>query len=72
MTTQNSALPDDVRALMAEKEKAIIAKTLHPFTGPIKDQSGRERLAAGVAMPDAELRGIDWLVEGAQGKLPSG
>lgn len=72
MTTQNPALPEDVRALMAEKEKAIIAKTLHPFTGPIKDKSGHERLATGVAMPDEELRGIDWLVEGVQGQLPSG
>ena len=70
MTTQNAALPADVRSLMAEKEKAIAERKFHPFTGPIKDQSGKTRVAAGASIPDAELRGIDWLVEGIQGQLP--
>jgi basic membrane protein A and related proteins len=72
MTTQNPALPPEVVALMADKQKAIIEGKFHPFTGPIKDQSGKERVAAGAAMPDAQLAGIDWLVEGAQGTLPRG
>jgi len=59
-----------VRALMAEKEKAILEGKFHPFTGEIKDQSGKVRVAAGATMPDAELRSIDWLVEGIQGQLP--
>jgi len=72
MTTQNSALPKEVLDMMAEKEKAIVAGKFHPFTGPIKDQSGKVRVASGAPIPDAELRGIDWLVEGAQGTLPRG
>ena len=72
MTTQNPALPKEVLDMMAEKEKAITAGKFHPFTGPIMDQSGKVRVAAGVPIPDAELRGIDWLVEGVQGTLPRG
>lgn len=72
VTTQNAALPAEVRALMAEKEKAIADGKFHPFTGEIKDQSGKVRVAARVAMPDEELRSINWLVEGIQGQLPRG
>jgi basic membrane protein A and related proteins len=72
MTTQNSALPPEVLAMMTEKEKAIIEGKFHPFTGPIKDQSGKERVAAGAPIPDAQLASIDWLVEGVQGTLPRG
>jgi len=70
MTTQNPALPADVSALMAEKEKAIIDGKFNPFTGEIKDQAGKVRVAAGATLPDPALRGIDWLVEGVQGQLP--
>jgi simple sugar transport system substrate-binding protein len=72
MTTQNPALPPEVLAMMKEKEQAIIDGKFHPFTGPIKDQSGKERVAAGAPIPDAQLAGIDWLVEGVQGTLPRG
>jgi simple sugar transport system substrate-binding protein len=70
MTSQNLALPADVRGLMAEKEQAIIDRKFHPFTGEIKDQSGKVRVAAGATLPDPALRGIDWLAEGIQGQLP--
>lgn len=72
MTTQNAAIPDDVMAHMRAQEKAIIEGKAHPFTGPIKDQDGKLRVPAGKAMPDEELRGINWLVEGIQGSLPKG
>jgi simple sugar transport system substrate-binding protein len=70
MTTQNTAIPADVLAFMRKEEAAIIAGKSHPFTGPIKDQDGKLRVAAGKFMPDDELRGINWLVEGIQGSLP--
>ena len=71
MTTQNPALPKEVLDLMTQKEKAIIESKLHPFTGEIKDQSGKVRVAAGTTMPDQELRSINWLAEGIQGTLPA-
>ena len=57
----------DVAREAADKVKAgIIAGTLHPFTGPIKDQKGEEKVAAGATIPDDELLKMDWYVEGVQ------
>jgi basic membrane protein A len=37
------------------------------FVGPIKDQSGAEKVAAGAAMSDEELLGMTWFVQGVIG-----
>ncbi|WP_420349834.1 hypothetical protein [Pelagibius sp.] len=34
------------------------------FTGPIEDQDGKERIAAGETMIDEALPPMDWYVEG--------
>jgi basic membrane protein A and related proteins len=70
MTTNSPALPASVVAEMKAAEEAIVAGKLHPFTGPIKDQSGAVKIPQGVTPPDDELRGMSWLVEGVQGTLP--
>lgn len=44
----------------------ITSGALHPFTGPIKDQAGTERIAAGAMASDEELSKMDWYVEGVQ------
>ena len=36
------------------------------FTGPIADQSGKERIAKGERMPDKDLLVMDWYVKGVQ------
>ncbi|MGI9252711.1 MAG: BMP family ABC transporter substrate-binding protein [Thermomicrobiales bacterium] len=41
------------------------------FTGPINDNKGEEKVAAGVAMTAEELLSMDWLVEGVKGEIPS-
>jgi len=71
MTTSSPDLPAEVAAEMAAAEAAIIAGTLNPFAGPIKDQAGVEKVAAGAVLPDAEIKGMTWLVDGVQGTLPS-
>lgn len=54
-------------ASAADKIKAdIIAGTLHPFTGPIKNQKGQAKVADGKAIADDDLRKMDWYVEGVQ------
>lgn len=57
---------DDARADAERVRQAIIAGTLHPFAGPIKDQKGEEKVAAGAAAPDDVLAKMDWYVEGVQ------
>jgi simple sugar transport system substrate-binding protein len=64
------AVPDEVKKLAEERRDGIRAGKLHPFTGPLKDQSGREVLAAGQVYTDAELRKIDFYVEGVEGAIP--
>jgi len=63
-------LPADVKKLVEERRDAIKAGKLHPFTGPIKDQSGKELLAAGKSYTDAELLKINYYVEGVEGNVP--
>ena len=63
-------LPADVIAA-AEKAAADVASgAVHPFTGPINDRDGAERIAAGATADDGMMLGMDWFVEGVQGDLP--
>jgi simple sugar transport system substrate-binding protein len=71
MTTYSPELPAEVLAEMETAEAAIVAGSLHPFAGPIKDQAGAVKIADGVVPPEDELKGMSWLVEGVQGTLPS-
>jgi len=50
----------------AEKAK-IIAGEQKIFVGPLKDQGGAEKLAAGKVASDEELLGMTWFVEGVIG-----
>lgn len=72
MTTNSPELPEKVAAEMKAAEAAIAAGKLHPFAGPLKDQSGKERVAAGAVLADADIKGMNWLVEGVQGNLSNG
>ena len=71
MTTNNPEMPRNVAAEMKAAEADIISGKLKPFTGPIKDQDGNQKVAAGATIADGELKGIKWLVEGVQGTLPT-
>ena len=63
-------LPADVKKLVEERRDAIKADKLHPFTGPLKDQSGKELLAAGKSYTYEELLKINYYVEGVEGNVP--
>ena len=62
----NDAVPANVRAAADKVQADIVSGAMHPFTGPIKDQKGVERLAAGARGDDALLSKMDWYVEGVQ------
>ncbi|WP_176085852.1 BMP family ABC transporter substrate-binding protein [Martelella sp. HB161492] len=64
-------MPDDVKALAEETEAKIISGELKPFTGPINLQDGSPWLAAGEEADDGTLLGLNVLVEGVEGSLPS-
>jgi basic membrane protein A and related proteins len=60
------AVQDEVNAAKAK----IISGELYPFTGPINDNTGAERVKAGEKMSDEQLLSFDWLVEGVKGEIP--
>ena len=45
--------------------------SLHPFTGPVLDQAGTQRLAPGAVMDDATLGKMDYFVQGVSSRLPN-
>jgi simple sugar transport system substrate-binding protein len=64
MAPYNPKLPAEVVEAAEAVRKGIIDGSLHPFAGPINDQSGAEKIPAGQVIPDGDLLGMDWYVEG--------
>jgi basic membrane protein A and related proteins len=63
---------EDTKAKIEAKRVELTAKPGSQFTGPIKDQAGKERIAAGTPIAFGDLMGMDYLVEGVVGELPKG
>jgi len=70
MSPLNAAVPADVAKLFEQKKADIIAGKIKPFQGPIKDQSGAVRVAAGAQMADKEVHGMNFYVQGVEGTIP--
>jgi basic membrane protein A len=66
MAPYGAMVPENVRQAADATKNAIIAGTLNPITGPVKDNKGVERLKPGVGITDEELLKMDWYVEGVQ------
>ncbi|MDC9825494.1 BMP family ABC transporter substrate-binding protein [Devosia sp. ZB163] len=62
----NEKIPADVVAAAEKVKNDIAAGTLHPFAGPIKDNAGAERVAAGDVIDDGEFWAVDWYAEGVE------
>jgi simple sugar transport system substrate-binding protein len=65
----NPSLPAELRNRIAGMEKQIADGSLHPFAGPVVDQDGKTRVAAGATMSDGDLSGMDYYVQGVVSKL---
>jgi basic membrane protein A len=66
----NPAVPPDVAKLFEAKKAEILAGQFHPFQGPVKDQQGHIKVAAGQTLSENELWSMKWYIEGVEGKLP--
>jgi basic membrane protein A len=62
----NAKIPADVVAAADATKAGIIDGSIHPFAGPIKDNAGVERVAAGDIIDDGEFWAVDWYVEGVE------
>jgi simple sugar transport system substrate-binding protein len=65
----SATVPADVQQLLAAKQKEIVAGSLTPFSGQVKDNEGKVRQESG-AMNDDALGKMDYYVEGVSSKLP--
>ena len=62
-------MPDDVKALAEKTVEDITSGKNKIFVGPLMDQTGAVKLAAGKTMDDGALAGLQWLSPGIIGKL---
>lgn len=60
-------VPQEIRDMVSAKKAELVAGTTDVFTGPIKDQQGKVRIAEGVQADDKTLLGMTWFVEGIVG-----
>ena len=66
----NAAIPADVKKQVLKLEGEIKAGKFHPFAGPVVDQEGKERVAKGKNMTDAEMGAMNYYVQGVASTLP--
>ena len=71
MAPYNSAIPGDVVALAEAARTGIVGGTVHPFAGPLRDQSGKVVVAEGEVADDGMLLGMNFYVEGVEGSIPN-
>ncbi len=64
-------VPQDVRRQVATAKAEIASGSLHPFQGPVRDQSGRIRVAEGQQMSDSDMLSMGYYVDAVVSKLPN-
>jgi basic membrane protein A and related proteins len=68
----SDAIPEAAKKKLEEVKAGLKAGTFEIFTGPIVDNTGKERLAKDV-MADQDWKGkVDFYVKGVEGKVPGG
>lgn len=63
-------VPQEVQEEVLAVQEALLSGELFPFEGPIYDQDGNERIAAGVRPSVEELEASDYLIQGVIGTIP--
>jgi simple sugar transport system substrate-binding protein len=65
------SVPKAVKEQILKLKADIITGKLHPFAGPILDQEGKVRVAAGTTLTDDDLEKMDYFVQGVASRMPS-
>jgi simple sugar transport system substrate-binding protein len=65
-------VPPPVREEVLARQRDIAAGRLHPFhaVADVRDNAGQVVIARGQTLSDAQILGMDWLVEGVLTRLP--
>lgn len=67
----NKAIPGELQDRIRKMEAQLKAGTLHPFAGPVVDQSGKTVVAAGQNMTDDQLNQMNYYLQGVVSKIPN-
>ena len=72
MAPLNPVIPPEAVKIFEEKKAALISGALMPFGGPISDNTGTVKVAAGSTMTDkdASFNSVNWYVAGVDGSVP--
>ena len=62
-------VPEETKKLVADARKKIVDGSWDVFWGPVKDQTGAVKIAAGQKMSDADMLSFNWFVEGVEGTI---
>jgi basic membrane protein A and related proteins len=69
LTPYADSIGAETRAQLMKSEADLKAGMLQPFAGEIRDQAGTVRVRAGTVLAENDVRSINWLVAGMQGRL---
>ncbi|PWR23953.1 BMP family ABC transporter substrate-binding protein [Zavarzinia compransoris] len=64
LSPYGDAVPEALRASADAIKNGIIDGSIHPFTGPIKNDKGEIKVADGAKLSDGDMLGMNWYVEG--------
>jgi simple sugar transport system substrate-binding protein len=72
MAPLNPVIPPAAVKVFEDTKAKIISGELKPFVGPISDNTGAVKVAAGTAMTDtdAAFNSVNWYVKGIEGSVP--
>ena len=62
-------VPDDVKAAAEKVISGWMDGSYNCYAGPIKDQSGAVKVPAGSVLSNDDILGLNWLVDGVDGKI---
>lgn len=64
-----AAVRNEVQARQADMAAGRLTVFAAPRKAPVRDNQGKTAIAAGQALDDAQILGMNWLVEGVQGAV---
>lgn len=70
MSPLNAAVDSASAKAFEAKKKAIAEGKFEPFQGPLKDQAGAVKVAAGATLPMKDIMSMNWYVTGVEGSIP--
>ena len=63
-------MPDDVAKKAQETLDGLINGSINIFSGPLVDNTGKEIIPAGKSLDDGALWGMNYYLQGVDGKVP--